>query len=190
MSQKKACKEQGIQPSQYRCWKKNEEAMKVGNPKATTLHAGPDSCIADIEEDLLEWFWSIRETRMMVSHKMIEIEASRRCSNFRRKTEWGRIKTIECFAKKSDFVVRATTRKSQQAPHIAQNEALEYVESLRPRVAGRNQDYIINMDQTPIWFSLEPSRTLDKKGARTVHSRKSTGDTRRVTCMATITASG
>jgi len=96
MSQKKACQLHQIQPSQYRRWKKVEEKMKVAsNQKAVTLHTGKTSSIVDIEEDLLEWFWGIREKGMSVSHKMLQIEASKRCNVFRRKTEWSKVKTIE-----------------------------------------------------------------------------------------------
>ena len=191
MSQKKACQLHQIQPSQYRRWKKVEEEMKVAsNQKAVTLHTGKASSIVDIEEDLLEWFWGIREKGMSVSHKMLQIEASKRCNVFRRKTEWSKVKTIERYVRKNDLVMRSTTRKSQATPQQAKQEALDFILSMRPRVMGRDQDFIINMDQTPVWFSLEPTCTLDKRGVHTVHGRKSTGDTRRVTFMATITASG
>jgi len=117
MSQKKACQLHQIQPSQYRRWKKVEEEMKVAsNQKAVTLHTGKASSIVDIEEDLLEWFWGIREKGMSVSHKMLQIEASKRCNVFRRKTEWSKVKTIERYVRKNDLVMRSTTRKSQATP--------------------------------------------------------------------------
>ena len=46
------------------------------------------------------------------------------------------------------------------------------------------------MDQTPIPFTYNAKRTLELIGKRTVHVRKSTGDTKRATCAMTITASG
>ena len=46
------------------------------------------------------------------------------------------------------------------------------------------------MDQTPVPFSLESNKTLEKQGIKTVYIRKSTSDTKRVTCALTVTASG
>ena len=54
----------------------------------------------------------------------------------------------------------------------------------------RHQDFILNMDQTPVPFSYNARKTLDIVGRRTVHIRKSTGDTKRATFAMTVTASG
>ena len=64
--------------------------------------------------------------------------------------------------------------------------------SVRPKVIqpNRSQDFILNMDQTPVPFSFHSKRTLEQLGSRTVNIRKSTNDTKRVTCAMTVTASG
>ena len=46
------------------------------------------------------------------------------------------------------------------------------------------------MDQTPIPFTFNAKNTLESVGRRTVHIRKSTNDTKRVTCAMTVSASG
>lgn len=45
------------------------------------------------------------------------------------------------------------------------------------------------MDQTLVSFSFHAKRTLELIGTRTVHLRKSTNDTKRVTFAMTVTAS-
>ena len=45
------------------------------------------------------------------------------------------------------------------------------------------------MDQTPIPFTFNSKLTLEVVGARTVHVRKSTNDTKRATAAIAITAS-
>jgi hypothetical protein len=55
---------------------------------------------------------------------------------------------------------------------------------------GQHQDYILNMDQTPIPFTFNKKKTLELIGKQTIHIRKSTNDTKRVTCAFTVTASG
>ncbi len=50
--------------------------------------------------------------------------------------------------------------------------------------------YILNMDQTPVFFSMESKTTLDLAGLKTIHMRSSTSDTKRATAAVTVTASG
>jgi hypothetical protein len=63
----------------------------------------------------------------------------------------------------------------------------------RPKVSQegiRHEDFILNVDQTPIPFTFHARKTINTPGSRTVHIRKSTCDTRRATYAVTVTASG
>ena len=84
------------------------------------------------------------------------------------------------------------THESQRAPEESQMEALDWIANMRLKVllSIRHKDYILNMDQTPLPFEYSQSSTLAVVGQRSVHKRKSTGDTRRATCTITICASG
>ncbi len=59
-------------------------------------------------------------------------------------------------------------------------------------VSGGNRDrlFIINMDQTPVFFSMSSKRTLEVIGKKTIHIRTSTNDTKRVAVAGTVTADG
>ena len=48
----------------------------------------------------------------------------------------------------------------------------------------------MNMDQTPVFFSMSDGTTLEVEGSRTVNARSSCGSTMRVSVAVTITASG
>ena len=63
---------------------------------------------------------------------------------------------------------------------------------IRPKLQlqCRSKAFILNMDQTPIPFTFNSKSTLEVVGARTVHVRKSTNDTKCATAAITITASG
>jgi hypothetical protein len=85
------------------------------------------------------------------------------------------------------------THESQKAPSETANLAEDYMqETVCPLLSQPNpsQDYILNMDQTPIPFTFNAKRMLEIVGRRTIHIRKSTNDTKRVTCALTVTASG
>ena len=77
-------------------------------------------------------------------------------------------------------------------PSETKGEALDFIEYICPIVGAKHihQDYIYNMDQTPLPFTYNRKKTLAKKGTRLVHARSSTKDTKRATLALTITVSG
>ncbi len=54
----------------------------------------------------------------------------------------------------------------------------------------RHQDFILNMDQTPIYQAMDEGRTIDVVGVHTVNLRTSANNSQHVTVAVTITASG
>ena len=89
-------------------------------------------------------------------------------------------------------VHRMGTHESQRSPSETAGLAQDYVQTIRPKLVQSNchEDFILNMDQTPVQFLFNAKRTLESVGQRTIHIRKSTSDTKRVTCAMTVTASG
>jgi hypothetical protein len=69
-------------------------------------------------------------------------------------------------------------------------DAKDFIAVMKSKLEGRNLNDILNMNQMPIPFSYHSNMTLEVKGARTVHSRASTTETKHVTLAATVTASG
>ena len=65
-----------------------------------------------------------------------------------------------------------------------------FVSHVTPLLASPNCDqrYIINMDQTPVFFSMVPNKTLNVAGERSINVRTSTGSTMRLTCAVTVSA--
>ena len=62
---------------------------------------------------------------------------------------------------------------SQRHPLETQEEALYFDKFIFPYVVGSHQDpnYVLNMDQTPIFFSMTPGTTLEQVGAISVNVR-------------------
>jgi hypothetical protein len=85
--------------------------------------------------------------------------------------------------------------ESQRSPAETAAEALDYITNVaRPKVADQpgqhDQDYILNMDQTPIPFTYNSRKTHKIVGRSTVHVQKSTNDKKRAMFAITVTASG
>ncbi len=49
---------------------------------------------------------------------------------------------------------------------------------------------MLNMDQTPVCFSMHPRKTVDSKGKKIIHVWSSTDDTKRATVVLSIIVSG
>jgi hypothetical protein len=89
---------------------------------------------------------------------------------------------------------RVATHKAQRDPCEVEGEALDFLAYIRPHLAGphRSPNYIINMDQTPVYHAMCSGRTIDKVGSRTINMRIPSGgsESKRVTLAACITESG
>jgi hypothetical protein len=66
----------------------------------------------------------------------------------------------------------------------------DFIAMMQERTVDQNRDNILNMDETPIAYSYHSNKSLDTKGFRTIHVCASMTDTKRVTVMSTVTASG
>jgi len=82
------------------------------------------------------------------------------------------------------------TRIAQWHPRELEAIATYFMEAVWPIivVVCRDQEFIINMDQSPIPFTFDRQRTLEVVGAHTVCILKSTSNTKRATLAITITA--
>ena len=82
------------------------------------------------------------------------------------------------------------THKTQRKLEEVATEAADYMALVRQLLVGPHRDrrFILNMDQTPCWFSMSKKRTLEVVGRKTVHIRTSTNDTKRATVAVTIAA--
>ena len=188
-----ACRALNIIPKQYREWSTSTEAfMGHGNPNARSTAIGAESVLKPIEEELLRFIFELREQGIAVSISAVALQAARLMPAFKEKNSRARYQCARRWVRKHGLVHRMGTHECQRAPSETYGMARDYVHTIRPRLlqSNRHQDFILNMDQTPIPFTFHAKKTLESVGTRTVHIRKSTNDTKRVTCAMTVSASG
>lgn len=157
-----------------------------------SAHDGPIGQFAHIEDALLVFIFELREQGMAVSNLMIVVKASMLCGEFAGKTYIAKFSAVRRFVKAHSLVYRMGTHESQRPPDEVADEAAEYMTIVRKLVVGphRHLRWIMNMDQTPVFFSMGPKKTLARKGEKTVNMRTSTSDTKRATVAVTICADG
>ena len=193
LSLNKAAASEGVSSSLISRWIKQSDILNealLANKKAG--HPGPAGHLSPIEDQLLRFIFELREMGMAVTHLMIVLKASTLSSDFADKSVKARFSAVRRFTKHHSLVYRMGTHVSQRHPEEMEEEARDFLMDVRKKVVGPHRDkrWIINMDQTPVYFTMNQKTTLNTVGARTVHVRTSTNDTKRATVAVTITASG
>jgi hypothetical protein len=193
MSLRQACKEANIHHKQYLSWKQEFTKMTdAKNKKGKSLCMGRTSILKPVQEDLLRFIFELREQGMGVSTTMVVLKAASLSRSFGEKSRNAQYHSARRFVLRHGLVYRMGTHESQKDPRETSAEALEFMVCTRPKLAQpcRHEDFIINMDQTPLPFTYNAKKTLEIVGRRTIHVRKSTCDTKRATFAMTVTASG
>ena len=182
----------GLDPRQIRAWRAQTEQLKAVNSNACSVNLGRPSSLQGVQEDLLEWMFEQRECGFALSVRMVNLKAQALDNNFRRKSDRAKDQAIRRFLKAHRYSIRVGTHEAQRSPSEVRADALNFLVSLRPTLIepGRSQHFILNMDQTPIFFSMTPRTTLNQIGARTVNIRSSSSSTMRVTVSVTVSSAG
>ena len=173
-------------------WKKNDILLLFYSLKSgsSCQYIGTEQ-LRDTDR-LLSFIFEMRETGMAVSVNSIVLKALQLSREFREKSMIARHSAIHQFINVHGFVHRMGTHLLQHQPSEMEEIATGFVRVTREKLqmSCRDEDYIINMDQTPIPFSYDPKKTIEVVGQRTIHIRKTTCDMKRASCALTVTASG
>ena len=129
---------------------------------------------------------------MPISINMVILRAAQLDDRFRQKKMQTKYSIVRRILRSHSIVIRSKTHQAQQHPKEMVDEAKHFVSRITPLLASPNRDqrYIINMDQTPVFFSMVPNKTLNVAGERSINVRTSTGSTMRLTCAVTVSAAG
>ena len=143
-------------------------------------------------DGLLSFIFELCETGMAVTNTIVLLKAAQICRDFHEKSHSAQYYIVRRFIKIHGLVYRMGTHVLQRALAETESEAHDFIMVTRPKVSDpcRHQDYVLNMDQTPIPYSFNQRSTLELIRWRTVHVRKSTSDMKWATCALTIMASG
>ena len=136
------------------------------NQHAKSLGDGVQSFLSPYTDRLLSFIFEMRETGMAVSVNSIVLKASQLSREFREKSMIARHSAVRQFINVHGFVHRMGTHLSQRQPSEMEEIATDFVHVTREKLqmSCRNEDYIINMDQTPVPFSYDPKKTIEVVG--------------------------
>jgi hypothetical protein len=183
----------GISLSCVLGWRSKKEVLSAHTTKdKLSLHKGPASILNEVEQELVEYIHLWRQKGFPVSRMSIVQKVGQLRPDFGEKSLAACKMVVSRFLARNQLTHRVATHKAQRCPGEVLDKALAYLEVQAPRVndSCHHQDFILNMDQTPIYQAMDEGRTIDVVGTRTVNLRTSANDSQRVTVAVTITASG
>ena len=143
-------------------WKKQFQALKhSSNKRAKSLCKERSSILVQLTDPLLSFIFELRETGMAVSINMIVLKAAHLSQPFCEKSSKAQYHIVNRFVKSHGMVHRMGTRVAQKAPSESMGDARDYMEVTHPKMLEPccHQDYVLNMDQTPVPFSYDPKST-------------------------------
>jgi hypothetical protein len=149
-----------------------EDQPQTRNRKA--ILDGPNGTLGSVEMDLLQFVFGKCEQGVNVRHTIVACKAlSLLRDTFGDKSFNAKLKAVSCFMWKHNFVYRRATHHATRAFAKVSAEAMAFLDEVCPIVVGPHRDnrYIFNMDQTPLFFSYESLTTLEKRGTRTIFVR-------------------
>ena len=165
---------------------------KLFKSKKKAKLPGPPSQLEVIDEPLLRYVFEQHEQGFVVDTLKIVLRASYLFPGFRDKSFAARASTVKRWLVAHSMRYRMGTHTSQRPPAEVASEALDYMVYMRRIVTGSNRDrrFILNMDQTPVYFAMSAKRTLELIGKKTIHIRTTADDTKQVTMAIMIAADG
>ena len=186
-------REHALEPSQLRWWlEKRPQLLVAKNKRMKTLHRGRKSTIKDLEDNLIGWGLDQRQAGFPVRFRSLQLRACQIDANFCAldfRVQYERIRRL-CVV--NCLVTRRKTSQAQQHPQEMVDQALGWLADVRPllNLPGTNRQYVLNMDQTAVFFNMAPNTTLKMKGTQTVPVRILRGTTDRVTVSICVSAAG
>jgi len=144
-----------------------------------------------IEEELLSYVLQERNLHNSVSVddlcvKALELVATSH-PTFKASRGWA-----SRFMARHDLTLRSKTSMAQRLPCDLEDKIASFNDFVkRQRESDEFEDeLIVNMDETPVYFDLVPNRTIDVKGRKSIRVRTTASDKRHLTVVLAVTAAG
>lgn len=170
-----AAREFSLSESTIRGWIKNKEVISEV-PRSKRACRGRQAKYPELEEELVEWITNQRSSGYMVTRMQIQLQAlkKRKDAGFRASLHW-----VNRFMKRNGLSLRQRTKISQKLPQDLEDKMLSFQSYLlkKRKMHDFEVAQIGNMDETPTFFDMPGSKTIDVTGNRTIQV-KTTGNER------------
>ena len=194
-SQSNAAEHFGIPRTTISSWKGLDQAPKASakNKKGQHLSKVFGRCLSypqNVDQDIVCWILQRRDLQLPVQRQDICRYAKtvilQHNPSFKASAGW-----LEKFMTRHSLCLRRATSIQQKLPAQLQKKLETFMHEL---IAVRSlynfdENLILNMDETPMWFDIPRNYTIARKGERQVRIRTGS-DKKRISVVLTCTASG
>jgi hypothetical protein len=165
---------------------------KLFKSKKMSSHPGPPGQLSAIDEPLLHYVFKQRKQGFVIDTLKIVLRALYLSPEFREKSFTARCSAVKRWICAHSMTYPMGTHTSQHPPAKVAGKAANYMGYMRSIVVGSNRDrrFILNMDQTPVYFAMSAEQLLELIGKKTIHIRTTADDTKQATVAVTIAADG
>lgn len=144
-----------------------------------------------IEEELVKWVLEQRDLHLSVSvgniidRAVLTIQPV--CPSFKGSRGW-----VQKFMRRNNLTIRAKTSIAQKLPAALEEKMANFIQSVQNtrKQTKYPSNMIVNMDETPMYFDMASSKTVSRRGARTVSIRATGAEKRRLTVVLAASADG
>lgn len=143
------------------------------------------------DEKIFRWIIEQRELHVPVSCQAIMDHAKLLCAadnpTFQASRGW-----LQKFMKRHELSLRSRTSLSQRLPADLEEKISSFQTFVKTERSSEEIDdrYIVNMDETPVFFDIVPNKTVEQTGNKSVIIRSSGSDKKHVTVMLAVSATG
>ena len=168
MTVRQASKEFNIPKSTVQDILKASQGVTPAKGKAHKKGAGrPLSYSPEKEQEVVGWILEMRDVNLPVSIAEVKEKARevvcKENPHFKASNGW-----IQKFFKRNHFTLRAKTSLSQYLPKNLEEKLTSFIATMKQHLARKNYPmaFVGNMDETPMYFDLVPSKVVDRVGAK------------------------
>ena len=135
------------------------------------VHSGRSVLLLPITDELFWHIFQLHHQGTVVLSHIVFHKASELCHDFWEKSERAKANVSFRWLKNHSLKYHMGTHEMQRSPVEFAAVALVFMQHIHPKVSEQNSNpkFIINMDQTPIFFTCYSKKTLEWKGTKSVN---------------------
>jgi hypothetical protein len=182
-----ACNLYAVNSSMISKWKNQKGAMKKMTPekkRKKSNHQGQKTKLSEsVENQIMKEINMMRSSYIPVTGAMIKT-LSLKYSNdpyFKASNAW-----LEHFTLRHQLTLRQGTKRVPKLSQDLAQKLKEMHKEVYDKMILNNYHYIINIDETPIFWGLNHQKTYSTKGAKEVLVNKYQNDKKRITVILAI----
>ena len=179
-----------VQATQLKGWCSDLPRLEASSNTNFTLHTGRQSILAPYEERIVGWILEQRDRGVPVSYTSVVRKFQASIPEFQGKNLRAKYMIVRRLCVANHITMRIGTKKAQDHPQLTLDKSLSFLRGVRPLLSTpyAQGSLILNMDQTAVWFSNAPRRTLNLQGERTVPIVSSDTSSCRATVAVTVSS--